>query len=172
MQFIRQVHWQLFLQYQSLFSKLDCFQRRWKRFENNRRSLCNFSFDSFERYLITHFQLEFELYYGYLSNWRQIIKLPKFEFCSLTKTASKYQGAEAIVASFLNKTEGSNLSCPLKKATIFKITNYTESAKGIMGLPSGNYRVEFLVSNKFDEMIFQFKLKYSIKTAGTDKYEF
>lgn len=127
---------------------------------------------AFEQCLITHFQVEFELYYGYLSRWRQIIKLPKFEFCSLTKTASKYQGVEAIVTSFLNKTEGSRLNCPLKKATIFKITNYTESAKGFMGLPSGNYRVEFLLSNKYDEMVFEFKLKYSIKTGGTDKYEF
>lgn len=122
--------------------------------------------------LITNFQVDFALYYGYFSNWRQIIRLPKFEICNMIKTAANTQGIGQIVTNFLNKTEGTNLRCPLKNGTIFKITNYTESAKGFMNLPSGNYKVEFSLSNDYDDMIFEFKLKYSIKTSGTDKYEF
>jgi hypothetical protein len=118
------------------------------------------------------FQVDFALYYAVFANWRQIIKLPTFEFCGLTKTAKSYVGLEAIVTSFLNKTEGTNLRCPLVNGSFFKITNYTESKNGFMSLPSGNYRVEFLVSDEFDDKIFEFKLKYSIKTGGTDKYEF
>jgi hypothetical protein len=117
-------------------------------------------------------QVQFTLFYGYFSSWRQIINV-KFEICGFIETAKGTQGIDQIVTNFLERTKGSNLmKCPLENGTIFKITNYTESSKGYMNLPGGNYLVGIKLSNDFDDQIFDFKLKYSIKNNATEKYEF
>lgn len=117
-----------------------------------------------------------------VTNWRQIVKLPPFEFCGFLNSSNKMPIAEKFLERYSRMFTSISFACPFKPGP-FYVFNYTigeEYEHAIVKSnnpklfefhnPNGMYKHVVLFSNRNDPMIFRVEWWTEFRYAmGEDK---
>jgi len=103
---------------------------------------------------LTHFQIEYTLFYRQLGNFRQVIKTPKLELCELIKNVFQEGPFNNMVRVLLAASSNAIKPCPYPIGP-FQMFNYSgkKANMSFAVIPNGEYKTTLKFSNDDDDNI-------------------